>query len=98
MFGRNGAAMPAWGGNLTDAEILGVVCHERYDLGGADPRRPSRPSSTEWCAEESEIFADLEAGRRHPHARAALPRHHPDRRSAGSGLARRRVMAATRMP
>ena len=29
-------AMPA-GGDLTDAEILAVVCHERYDLGGADP-------------------------------------------------------------
>ena len=45
VFGRNGAAMPAWGGNLTDAEILGVVCHERYDLGGGDATGSTRPSS-----------------------------------------------------
>ena len=34
-------AMPAQGtlagGDLTDDEILAVVCHERYTLGGADP-------------------------------------------------------------
>jgi hypothetical protein len=53
--------MPAWGGNLTDAEILGVVCHERYDLGGADPTELAAEFD-EWCAEESEIFADLEGG------------------------------------
>ena len=32
--------MPGWGeqanGELTDPEILAVVCHERYTLGGAD--------------------------------------------------------------
>jgi hypothetical protein len=61
VFGFNGAAMPAWGGNLTDAEILGVVCHERYDLGGGDPGDLATEFD-EWCAEESEIFADLEAG------------------------------------
>jgi mono/diheme cytochrome c family protein len=53
--------MPAWGGNLTDAEILGVVCHERYDLGGGDPGDMATEFD-EWCAEDSEIFADLEAG------------------------------------
>jgi mono/diheme cytochrome c family protein len=61
VLGRNGAAMPAWGGNLTDAEILGVVCHERYDLGGADPTDLATEYD-QWCGEESEIFADLEAG------------------------------------
>jgi mono/diheme cytochrome c family protein len=60
VFGR-GAAMPGWGGNLTDAEILGVVCHERYNLGGADPADLA-VEYDEWCGEESEIFADLEAG------------------------------------
>ena len=61
VFGFSGAAMPAWGGNLTDAEILGVVCHERYDLGGGDPGDLATEFD-EWCAEDSEIFADLEAG------------------------------------
>ena len=62
VLARNGSPMPAWGGNLTDAEILGVVCHERYDLGGADATGANATEFTEWCAEESEIFADLEAG------------------------------------
>jgi mono/diheme cytochrome c family protein len=61
VLGRNGAAMPAWGGNLTDAQILGVVCHERYDLGGASLTDLATEFG-QWCAEDSEIFADLEAG------------------------------------
>lgn len=51
------------GGGLTDYEILGVVCHERYALGGADP------TSEEWaeeferfCSAESPVFEALEAG------------------------------------
>jgi len=51
------------GGGLTDAEILGVVCHERYTLGGADP------TSEEWavefeefCSAESPVYAALEGG------------------------------------
>jgi hypothetical protein len=51
------------GGGLTDYEILGVVCHERYTLGGADP------TSAEWaeefeefCSVESPVFEALEAG------------------------------------
>jgi len=59
VLGRNGAAMPAWGGNLTDAQILGVVCHERYDLAGGDL---TAPEFAEWCAPNSDIFADLQAG------------------------------------
>jgi mono/diheme cytochrome c family protein len=53
----------AAGGGLTDYEILGVVCHERYALGGADP------TSEEWaeefehfCSAESPVFEGLEAG------------------------------------
>ena len=42
------------GGDLTDAEILAVVCHERYTLGGADPTEPtSTPRSTRTGAPRS---------------------------------------------
>ncbi len=62
VLARNGSPMPGWGGNLTDAEILGVVCHERFDLGGGDSTGVDADEFGEWCAEDSEIFADLEAG------------------------------------
>ena len=58
--------MPAWGetanGELTDPELLAVVCHERYTLGGADATAAFAAEFEMWCAEESEIFAGLEAG------------------------------------
>jgi mono/diheme cytochrome c family protein len=59
--------MPAWGeaagGELTDDEILAVVCHERYTLGGADPAGDEYIEEFEtWCAEESPMFAALESG------------------------------------
>jgi mono/diheme cytochrome c family protein len=56
--------MPAFGGGvITDYELLSVVCHERYTLGGTDPADPAYAEEYEtWCAEESEIFLDLEAG------------------------------------
>jgi hypothetical protein len=50
------------GGALSDAELLGVVCHERYTLGGADPTGDHAEEYAKWCAEDSEIFADLEGG------------------------------------
>ncbi len=50
------------GGGLTDYEILAVVCHERYALGGADPAGEYAEEFEEWCSEESEIFVDLESG------------------------------------
>jgi hypothetical protein len=59
--------MPAWGanagGNLTDAEILGVVCHERYAFG-VDPAADEATAAEFelWCSEESPMFAALEAG------------------------------------
>jgi mono/diheme cytochrome c family protein len=50
------------GGGLTDYEILAVVCHERYTLGGADPAGELAEEYERWCSEESEIFASLEGG------------------------------------
>jgi hypothetical protein len=59
--------MPAFGsqagGDLTDAEILAVVCHERYSLNGPDPTDGEVAEEFElWCAEESPMYAALEAG------------------------------------
>jgi mono/diheme cytochrome c family protein len=50
------------GGSLTDYEILAVVCHERYALGGADPAADFAEEFETWCSEESEIFLALEGG------------------------------------
>ena len=63
----NGNPMPQqgekYGGGLTDAEILGVVCHERYEIGGADAESEEWKSEFEmWCSPESEIFLGLENG------------------------------------
>jgi mono/diheme cytochrome c family protein len=64
----NGSAMPQQGstagGALTDAEILAVVCHERYDLPGApDPTSQEWAEEYDrWCSEESPIYAGLEDG------------------------------------
>ncbi len=52
----------AGGGGLLDFEILSVVCHERYALGGADPTGEYAAEFAQWCAGDSEIFVDLEAG------------------------------------
>ena len=55
--------MPAFGGQLTQYEIVAVVCHERYDLGGADPTSEEYAEEYEtWCSPESAVFAELEAG------------------------------------
>ena len=55
--------MPAFGGQLTQYEIVAVVCHERYTLGGADPTSEEWADEYEtWCSEESPVFAELEAG------------------------------------
>jgi mono/diheme cytochrome c family protein len=54
--------MPGWSGSLTDEEILSVVCHERYTLGGADPAGDYADEYETWCSESSPVFADLEAG------------------------------------
>lgn len=60
--------MPAFGqnagGNLTDAELLGVVCHERYEFNGPDITEDEAAAVEfeNWCAEESPIFEALESG------------------------------------
>ena len=55
--------MPEFGTQLTDAEIVAVVCHERYTLGGADPTSEEFENEYEaWCSPESPIFEALEAG------------------------------------
>ena len=50
------------GGSLSDYEILAVVCHERYELSGADPTADYAEEFETWCSEESEIFLALEGG------------------------------------
>jgi mono/diheme cytochrome c family protein len=63
----NGNPMPMQGeklgGALTEAQILGVVCHERYAIGGTDPADEKWAAEYEtWCSPESEIFLALEKG------------------------------------
>jgi mono/diheme cytochrome c family protein len=63
----NGGPMPAQGaeagGGLTDAEILAVVCHERYTVSGADPVSEEWATEFEtWCSPESPIYLALESG------------------------------------
>jgi mono/diheme cytochrome c family protein len=59
----NGAPMPGFGGQLTDYEILAVVCHERYTLGGADPTSGEWSAEyEEWCGPEAPKFAELQSG------------------------------------
>jgi hypothetical protein len=59
----NGSFMPAQGTGLSEAQILAVVCHERYDLGGVSPTDPAWATEFDtWCAEGSEIYAGLEDG------------------------------------
>jgi mono/diheme cytochrome c family protein len=63
----NGSPMPMQGeklgGALTEAQILGVVCHERYAIGGTDPKDEKWAAEYEtWCSPESEIFLALEKG------------------------------------
>ena len=51
------------GGSLTDAEILGVVCHERYVLGGADPEDAAYVDEyDQFCSPDAPVYAALEAG------------------------------------
>ncbi len=62
----NGAPMPSqganFGGALTESEILGVVCHIRYDLAGADSGGDFASEFEEWCSPESGVFAGLNDG------------------------------------
>jgi mono/diheme cytochrome c family protein len=50
------------GGALTDYEVLGVVCHERYTLGGALDAGDYAAEFEQWCSENSAIYAAVEGG------------------------------------
>jgi mono/diheme cytochrome c family protein len=51
------------GGALTDYQLLSVVCHVRYTLGGADPTSDEFANEfATWCSEDSEIFTGLQGG------------------------------------
>lgn len=59
----NGAPMPGFGGQLTEYEILAVICHERYTLSGADPTSEEWADEyAEWCAPDAPKFAELQGG------------------------------------
>ena len=63
-LGYNGSYMPSQkAAGLTQAEVLAVVCHERYDLAGVSPEDPKWAKEyTEWCSPESPIYAGLKDG------------------------------------
>ncbi len=55
--------MPAFGAQLTEAEIVAVICHERYTLGGADPTSEEYAEEFEtWCSAEAPVYAAIEEG------------------------------------
>jgi mono/diheme cytochrome c family protein len=69
--GYQGAAMPAQsqltGGSLTDAEILAVVCDERFNLGGGLAKVTAGDATytkefNTWCAPTAQNYLDLESG------------------------------------
>ena len=69
--GYNGAAMPAQsqltGGSLTDAQVLAVVCDERYNLGGAMAKVTAGDAKWTaeynlWCSPTAQNYLDLETG------------------------------------
>jgi mono/diheme cytochrome c family protein len=51
-----------YGGALTEAQILAVVCHERYTLGGADPAGAYKTEYETWCAADAPAWLALEDG------------------------------------
>ncbi len=56
--------MPGWQPELTDAEILAVVCYVRYDLSEADQADDVYAAEyAEWCAPDAPKFAELEEGK-----------------------------------
>ena len=60
---RSRASCRQFGGQLTQAEIIAVVCHERYTLGGADPTSEEFAAEFEtWCSPESPVFEAVESG------------------------------------
>jgi mono/diheme cytochrome c family protein len=63
----NGSFMPQqgskYGGALTDAEIIAVVCHERFTISGANPLDPKYVQEfADWCAPGAPKFEAVSAG------------------------------------
>ena len=98
--------MPAQGANaggaLTDDEILAVVCHERYTLGGADPASEEYAEEFEdWCSDEAPAYLTLETGvtlaelseQGLVNADRGRAGHHAHRRRPDPRIATRRVTA-----
>lgn len=54
--------MPGQSAQLTEAEILAVVCHERFTLGGADAAGANQEEFENWCSEEAPAWVALEDG------------------------------------
>jgi mono/diheme cytochrome c family protein len=54
--------MPGFASSLSQAEILAVVCHERYTLGGADPTGDYLEEYEKWCSPEAPAWVGLEDG------------------------------------
>ncbi len=56
-------AMPQWGeaagGELTDAELIAVVCHERYTISGGDE---ASEEFLNWCAPDAPNYVAVETG------------------------------------
>ncbi len=53
----------AAGGALTDYQLLSVICHTRYTLGGADPTSEEWAEEFgTWCSEDSPIYSGLQGG------------------------------------
>lgn len=66
-YGYNKNPMPQQGekagGALSEYEILGVVCHIRYDISGADPASEEWAAEWEnWCSPDSPIYPALKSG------------------------------------
>ncbi len=54
--------MPGQSSQLTEAQILAVVCHERFTLGGADPAGTYQKEYDNWCAPTAPAWIALEDG------------------------------------
>jgi len=61
--GASGAAMPPFGTQLTQTQIISVVCHERYTLSEADPTSDEYAAEYEaWCSEDAPVFGAVDRG------------------------------------
>jgi mono/diheme cytochrome c family protein len=62
LTGERGA-MPPFGDELSTADIVAVVCHERYTLGGADPANEEFIDEYEaWCSPDAPVHNAIESG------------------------------------